>query len=153
MSIQGSILKILTIHTVDNEPRVLDTDLAEQLGFERPRAVRQLIDRHSDLLLGRGNLPHRVAKSGLRGRPAKSFYLNEAQALMICLFCRTERADEVRNQVVDVFMAWRKGALTPVQQPKLPGDYVEALEALLASEKDKRVLEHRVQNLTADAYR
>ncbi len=72
---------------------------------------------------------------------------------MICLFCRTEKADEVRDQVIDVFMAWRKGALTPVQQPKLPGDYVEALEALIASEKAKRVLEHRVQNLTADGYR
>ena len=34
----------------DGEPRLLDLDLAERLGYERPRKIRELITRHMDAL-------------------------------------------------------------------------------------------------------
>jgi hypothetical protein len=34
------------IDAIDGEPRVLDLTVAERLGFARPRAIRQLIQRN-----------------------------------------------------------------------------------------------------------
>ena len=38
-------LTVSDIDAVDGEPRIFDLVLAERLGFVRPRAVRQLIER------------------------------------------------------------------------------------------------------------
>ena len=35
----------------DGEMRLLDLDLAERLGYERPRDIRKLLDRHMDTLI------------------------------------------------------------------------------------------------------
>ncbi|GLI25674.1 hypothetical protein GGQ86_000361 [Xanthobacter flavus] len=63
------------LRVLDDGPRVQDLRLAEALGFERPRAVRQLIERNIKELEDygvicatvaqnpEGNLPHGVAKS------------------------------------------------------------------------------------------
>jgi hypothetical protein len=40
----------MIITTVANEPRLLDTDLAESLGYERPRDIRKPITRHQAAL-------------------------------------------------------------------------------------------------------
>lgn len=99
------------------EPRIRDLDLAERLGFERPRAIRQIIDRNSLELTGFGGLPRRVANPGPQGgRPSQDTYLNEAQALLICMFARTPLAAEVRKSVIEVFVAWRAGKTVPVKQ-------------------------------------
>lgn len=63
----------ITLHTVNEEPRVLDTDLAERLGFERPRKVRELIDANREEIESYGILPRVRANEGQRGRPAYSF--------------------------------------------------------------------------------
>lgn len=52
---------------------------------------------------------------GGRGRPSSAFYLNEEQALLVCIFSETENAALVRKQVISTFMAYRRGQL-PVQQ-------------------------------------
>jgi len=46
-------------------------------------------------LQGLGYLGETTPNSGKRGRPAKVFYLNEQQALLICMFSRTEKAAAV----------------------------------------------------------
>ena len=43
--------------------------------------------------------------------------MNEPQALLLCLFSRTEKAAEVRRTVIAVFSAWRRGQLAPSRQP------------------------------------
>ena len=43
------------------------------------------------------------------GRPTLEYWLNEAQALLVCMFSRTDQAARVRRELVEVFMAWRRG--------------------------------------------
>jgi hypothetical protein len=43
--------------------------------------------------------------------------LNEAQALLVCLFSRTGKAAEVRRALIEVFTAWRRGQLAQSRQP------------------------------------
>jgi hypothetical protein len=42
---------------ISGEPRVRDFDLAEKLGFERPRKIRDLIKRNEAKLLTFGGCP------------------------------------------------------------------------------------------------
>lgn len=101
---------IITRTTINAEPRVLDTDLAEALGMADPRKVRQnVIEPNRAELESYGPLLMRRITSG--GRPANTVYLNEEQALLICLLSRTERAKAVRAEVIRVFTAYRKGQL------------------------------------------
>ncbi|EPY01630.1 hypothetical protein [Magnetospirillum fulvum] len=94
------------------EVRVLDLTLAEKLGFERPRKVRDLIKRHRDALEGIGSLPHRGANPGPKGgRPGTAFYLNEAQAHFITAKAGTKLADIELARVAQVFTEYRRGNL------------------------------------------
>lgn len=108
------VLAISDLRPVDGEPRVHDLRLAAELGFTRPSSVRVLIRRNAAELAAHG-LVHQIAapiRSG-KGRVqiANEYWLNEPQALLVCMFARTERAAEVRRQVIGVFMAWRRGEL------------------------------------------
>jgi len=94
------------------EVRVLDLTLAERLGYERPRAIRDLIKRHRAELEGMGSLPHRAANPGPKGgRPTAAFYVNEAQALFILAKSETARANIELAYVAEVFTEYRRGNL------------------------------------------
>lgn len=100
----------LALHTIEHEPRVLDTDLAERLGFSLPVDVRKLIHRKGQELARYGVVATVAITSGVRGgRPGNAFYLNEEQALLICMFSDTDNAANVRKQVIETFMAVRRG--------------------------------------------
>ena len=113
-------LSDLVVH-VDG-PRVRDLRLAEVLGFERPRKIREIIERNRAEISAYGALISDVATthSGTRPTAGRVFCLNEAQALIACMFARTERAAEVRRQIITVFLAWRRGELTLTSAPALP---------------------------------
>lgn len=116
------------------EMGVLDTALAEALGFDRPRDIRKLIERHMDELKTYGDVATvisepaaetatgiraNLARNSRRGRKAEAEYtLNEQQALLICLFSRTEKAIEVRRSVIEIFTAFRRGRAAA--SPALP---------------------------------
>jgi len=113
-----------------SQPRVRDIDLAARLGFELHRDIRKLVRRHMDELLRYGEVSrHRGTKpppGSLGGRPEEGYLLNEEQALLICMFSRTERAADVRAQVIAVYLAWRRreferAALHRVRPPKRHG--------------------------------
>ena len=117
---------IITLTTINEEPRVLDTDLAEALGMAKPAMVRQnVILPNRAELEGFGPLGAVASKS--RGQHFTVFYLNEEQALLVCLLSRTEKAKAVRAEVIRVFTAYRKGHL----QPALP-DFTNPAEAARA---------------------
>lgn len=102
-----------------DEPRILDTDLAERLGFEAPRQIRELIQRNEAELRTYGSLSCRTTNPSRKGgRPGRAFWLTEGQALVICALSRTPRAAAVRKLVIEVFMAWR--AERDRQAPPLP---------------------------------
>jgi hypothetical protein len=73
----------------DAEPRVRDIRLAERLGFERPRKIRELIERNFAELETYGLLPrHRApivsGKGGVQW--TEEYWLNEAQSLLLCMW-------------------------------------------------------------------
>lgn len=70
------------------EPRIPDLLLAVRLGFERPRKIRDLIERNRAELETYGDLPSKMnfphgGANSKRGRPGRTYYLNEAQSLVI----------------------------------------------------------------------
>lgn len=86
----------------DDEPCVLDTDLAKALGIKNPRAIRnEIIATNREELEGLGILSAVPTKSGKRGRPGTSYYLNEAQALLVCTLSRTPIAKQVRAELIE----------------------------------------------------
>ncbi|MCV9907046.1 hypothetical protein OIV19_05350 [Brucella sp. HL-2] len=94
---------------IDNEPRVHDICLAGALGFSRPRAIRQIIDRNIIELDTYGSLATRRGKS--RGQSFTEYFLNEGQALLICMFAQTVAAAAVRKALINVFMEYRLGRI------------------------------------------
>ena len=158
----------LTVHEIEGEPLVLDTDLAEALGFDRPRVIRQLIERNRDELEGYGGLQWCAANPGpLGGRPGRAYYLNEEQALLICMLSRTPRAKAIRAEVIRVYQAWRKGKLVAPQAPvNLSGPELVAMalveaNAMLNGLREERdaalaraeVAEVELNNVTVDEWR
>lgn len=116
-------LRDLSASLTAGEPRILDLRLAEALGFDRPRDIRKLIDRSMPELAAHGGICATVAQNTDtrgRGRPGTEYWLNEGQALVLCLLSRTDRAIAIRTQVIQVFMAWRRGAEPPAPPPAPP---------------------------------
>jgi hypothetical protein len=101
---------------LDTEPRVQDLRLGEALGFAEPVDIRKLIRRNGDELQKHGGFFATMAKNGDplgRGRPGEEYWLNEPQSILVCMFARTDRAAEIRREIIEVFMAWRRGHLSP----------------------------------------
>lgn len=113
-----TILSISDLNTsFDAEPRILDIRVAEQLGYERPADIRDLIARNEAELETYGEVFRTVRKtpSAKGGRPSQDIFLNEGQLLLLCMLSRAPNAPAVRKQVIDVFIAWRAGTLPPSQ--------------------------------------
>lgn len=62
----------------DGELRILDTVLAERLGFDRPRKIRELIRRHLPSIEEMGTCP--TVGRVIKGNLTDEFYLNKKQA-------------------------------------------------------------------------
>ena len=102
--------------------------------MSRPRDIRKtLIVPNVDELRTYGDLRPSIANPGKPGRPAYQYHLNEDQALLLCMFSRTERAAEVRKVVIETFKAYRDGhlALTETGKVVLP-DFSNAAVAARA---------------------
>lgn len=94
---------------IDGEPRINDLRLGEALGFARPRVIRELVTRNKEELITYGSLAARHGKS--RGQSFTEYFLNEGQALLICMFAKTIAAAAVRKALIDVFMEYRRGKI------------------------------------------
>lgn len=105
-------LEVIGLADFEGEPRARDVDVGEKLGFERPRAIRQIISRNLAEIEALGPAPRRVA---LLTRPqggsveVEEFWLNEEQALLVAVLSKAPRAAEVRSMLIRVFVAWRRG--------------------------------------------
>lgn len=153
ISQNDSHLTVNDLQVIDDEPRIKDIVLGERLGFERPRKVREIIERNIKELQAFERAPHGGAthdrrahlqsanekagscplqmdtekvctlsfvttteKVGCVMRPVKTYYLNEAQALLLCMFSRTAKAAQVRKELIDVYMAYRTRGLAKVRE-------------------------------------
>jgi len=99
------------LQVIESEPRIHDLRLGERLEFERPRDIRKLIERNIEELERYGRLRHHGATShnGPGARSVEEYWLNEAQALIICMKSDAPRAADVREEIIYVFKMWRHG--------------------------------------------
>lgn len=96
--------------TINHEPRIRDLTLAERLGFADLHKVRTLIERNRPELETYGEVSATAAETSAKGgRPGREYWLNEGQALTICALSRTPQAADIRRQVIQVYMDWRRG--------------------------------------------
>ncbi|MBB4287841.1 hypothetical protein [Roseospira goensis] len=148
MPLDATPLALADLDTSDDEPRILDLRLAERLGYDRPRAIRQIITRHRPELLSYGTLaPRCVAQRRTNGatHTVTEYRLMEPQALLICMFSRTPRAAAIRREVITVFMAWRRGKL--VTPARLSAEMNHAVAAIAARDSRIARLEQRETQL------
>jgi hypothetical protein len=138
----AATLTLTDLHIMDSQPRVMDLRLAESLQFQDKHKIRDLIKRNQSELESHGDLISATAAeikldNGTNpkgaGRKGFEYHLNEPQALLICMFSRTEKAALVRKMLVDLYMQWRLGQLpeAPRQQepePLLPDGALRDLE-------------------------
>jgi len=114
-------------HTGDKEPRIRDLDLGERLGYERPRKIRELIERmiqegklpgiHVRPAVGRTSMPN----GGEREVPVKEYWLTEEEALLVATQSEAPLAWALTREIVRVFRAALRGLL-PGQAPPLTHD-------------------------------
>lgn len=151
------------LHLVINndEPRILDTDLAEALGMKTPRNIRKdLIVPNLTELRGYGDLGASPPKEKRRGRPVLLYHLNEDQALLLCMFSRTPKAVEVRKLVITTFRAYQKGHLTLSDTGKValpdfanPADAARAWAEMWESGvKDRKTVAAHLEQLTINEF-
>ncbi len=124
-------LSVNDINTkVNHEPRILDLRLAEVLGFERPRVIRELIARHENALSRFAEVcrtvrqtPEMNGSEAKGGRPAKAYWLTKKQAIYIASKSETDNATDILIHVIEVFDAVTQGKPVKVRahrraQPK-----------------------------------
>lgn len=132
----------LPIRQHDDEPRVLDTDLGAALDMAQPLDIRRTIEANREELERYGTIFAHRPKNGGRGRPATEYHLNEAQALLMCMFSRTSVAAMVREQVIRAFMEWRQG-----KAPTSPSAGHIARIVAAVTEKQVRGVDNKVGTL------
>lgn len=95
----------------NGDPMIEDLELARRLGYELPYDIRKLIRR----MLDSGQLTQEqvfatTAKtSGKGGRPGVTYYLGEFASLKVTTKSETENADEITNEIIQVFIDAKNG--------------------------------------------
>lgn len=103
----------------DDEPRMLDTDVAKRLGFKQPRDIRKLIERVwpedrrpnmratvARVFVGRG-------RKGVRDDVVNAYWLTAAQVLKVCGRSETPVAESILDDMIRVYMLASRGLLIP----------------------------------------
>lgn len=118
------IIPQINIVTVDGqqEPLVVDTELAERLGYTQPRQIRELINRLAEdpgfgqIQRRRTVRRQRTRNGGEREYTIEEYLLTEEQALEVVTKSETPKAKQLTRIIIRVFQAWRKNQLvTPSQ--------------------------------------
>lgn len=109
--IGGNYRASFAVTQINGEPRIRDLDLAVRLEFADPRMIRKLIKSNSEKLNKISVLYAAAQTSGEQGgRPATEYYLDQKQAIFICMKSETDNAFEVQAEIVRVFDAHLNGA-------------------------------------------
>lgn len=118
ISQNDSHLTINDLQVIEDEPRIKDIVLGERLGLKNTRDFKNVIDRNIQELKEYGALSSQTTteRVGCVNRKITSYYLNEAQALLLCMFSRTAKAAQVRKELIDVYMAYRTRGLAKVRE-------------------------------------
>jgi len=139
----------LTITPVNGEPRIRDIDLAKRLGFDRPRDIRKLIERHLEKIneFSRCATVERRPENG--GTPFVEYYLDRQQSLFICMKSETDNAFEVQVDIIRVYDAHLSGKLQPA--PTIELSRMQLIEIAMEAEQERLALEQHVKVIQAKA--
>jgi hypothetical protein len=91
-----------------------DMELAQRLGYSRPRTIKDLIKR----MIEGGDLTpddYRRTVRRLTNGEAEAFYLTETAAVLVATRSDTEKAKQITRQVIEVFIEYRKGRMPAIQ--------------------------------------
>lgn len=112
----------------DDEPRMLDVDVAKELGFKTPRMIRLLIERiwpegqRPDWRCTVQRQPVGPKGGGSRQYSVNAYWLTEAQVLKVCARAETKNAEAVLDEMIRVYLAvrnYQRGIpLRPVKPPQ-----------------------------------
>jgi hypothetical protein len=104
-----NMLTVSDLRVIAGEARVLDLRIAERLEMADPHDIRRTIESNRAELERYGEISGRRPENIGRGRPATEFWLNESQTLLLCMFSKTEKAADIRQEVIGVYMTYRQG--------------------------------------------
>ena len=105
---------IYQLAEIDGEMKIRDLDLAEKLGLKNPRDIKTIIKQNLDELQSfcpLSAMPTKVDIGLGLTRTVESFFLNEEQALLVCILSRTAKAKEVRRELIALYSQYRHGEL------------------------------------------
>jgi Winged helix-turn-helix DNA-binding len=151
---EPEITRTLTVETWplsfwsdDKEPRVLDLDLADRLGYSRPRDIRKLVERMIEkrqltdvrATVSRSSIPN----GGFRDDSA--YHLTETQALKVAAKSETEPADKLLDEIIRVFLLAKQGKLPGQSNPQSVAGIFEAHKPAVLAAMAKRAEEGNVE--------
>jgi hypothetical protein len=123
------------LHVHDGEPMVKDLDLAVRLEYKEPRAIKKLIKRLIDSGAIKASEVRDTVSRAKNNQMVVTFYLSEKAALKVITKSETEKADQITDEMIDVFISYRNGTL----QPQLPSKK-ELAQWFLESEQKNEAL-------------
>lgn len=145
-------LTVEDLEVVADEPRVPDVRLGERLGMAQPLNIRATIEANRTELERYGSI-HAARESIQSGkatiREVTVYRLNEAQALLLCMFSRTERAADIREEVIKTFLAYKKRADGEWSVVMKPCDFVMVERKNLSLNKRVMELQDTISDLSA----
>lgn len=98
----------------DGELRISDSEMADCLGYPLVADFRHLIRNHEKILKQFNHLAFSsIARPQGGGRPAREFWLTEAQAIYIVTKSEAPRAVEITVAIVKAFVAFRRSQINP----------------------------------------
>ncbi|MGO8094879.1 hypothetical protein [Rhizobium leguminosarum] len=98
----------VTLHTINDELRVHDVELASGLGYSRRAKLREFIKRNADELTRYGVLVTvEKAPDVEGGRPTEEYFLNEGQAIRLATLADTFGTTTVCEMVVNAYAEHR----------------------------------------------
>ena len=108
ISIKGYRLQVKS-----GRPMIPDLDLATRLEYAEPRPIRKLIKR----MLEKGQIKPEQVRSTMERLPnganSTQFELDQHAAIKVITKSETQKADEITDEVIDVFLAFQSGDAKP----------------------------------------
>jgi hypothetical protein len=122
-------LKQSDFRVLHGERRLSDVRLAERLGFDRLRKLRDLIARWESFLESQsGKPPHRGAVSQARGPEGEAYFLTIPELIFIAGKSGARNADVVQYEAAQIAALWIEGKTAP-------SDAAPTLRALAAPDR------------------
>lgn len=129
---------MFNLKNIDGELRIHDLELAERLGFERPRKIREIIKRNETKLLSFGTRST-MGRVTITGQTYEEYYLNQKQSIYVCMKSETDKAFDVQADIVRLYDQVLNGTYHPKSR----------VEEMVAAMKRSEV---RLMNFTQMSY-